>query len=633
MIYEFDYYNRQESPYIILCNPNREELYSLGLSYNFNIKLRYNALSEISFEFPKSIDGGITNFTAYDYLENKRLVLVENVGYFQITESEDNTEGEIPVKNVKALSFESELIGKRFTLLDGTYKFYDLFAPSATILGKMLSYSPGWSIGTVDSTLLSKYRTFDVSDNNVYNFLMNDVEAAYECVFEFDTINRTISAYPANKIVLPSDIYLSYENLIKDSSFREKSDEVCTVLHVYGGGDLDIRTVNPLGTDAIYNFGYYKSTDWMSQTLIDDINAWEVLVDAAQPGYGDILVNLKNANAALIVLQDSLKLRQGELDALIGVQKARIEAGLSLDEVNAQIAAKEIEIEGIQRSVSEQGDLISGYQAQLAAINESLSFEENFTSGQILQLSSFMFENTYQNENIIQTDIMTPDEIQDQAQILYDQAQNVLERVSSPRYEFDLNLVNFTALIEYDFFINQFQLGSAVYIDRLGDVITTVALEMEYSLTDPTVFSITFSNRLRLDNGRYKYSDLFGQVIKTGSSVNFNSKKWGNWDKEYKDPVSIFITSALDASLNKLLSSTNQEIKIDENGLIGKRWISEGEYEPGQVWLTSNILAFTDDSWSTAKLALGKINFGGQDLFGLIKDTIISKYIQSKGGI
>ena len=65
---QFDYFGVPEQPYIILCNPDKSELYSLGLTYDTKITKRFNAVSEFSFTFPKSIDGGQTNLEAYDYI-------------------------------------------------------------------------------------------------------------------------------------------------------------------------------------------------------------------------------------------------------------------------------------------------------------------------------------------------------------------------------------------------------------------------------------------------------------------------------------------------------------------------------------------------------------------------------------
>ena len=90
----FDIFGQPETPNITLCNPNKSELYSLGLAYDTEITLRFNALSEFKFSFPESVDGGETPIEAYYYLKNKRLVKVYGFGYFQIVDVQEKTDGD-----------------------------------------------------------------------------------------------------------------------------------------------------------------------------------------------------------------------------------------------------------------------------------------------------------------------------------------------------------------------------------------------------------------------------------------------------------------------------------------------------------------------------------------------------------
>ena len=79
----FDSNGQVEIPYMILCNPNRDELFSLALAYETKITQRFNGTSEFSFLYPQSIDGGGTALEAYSFLKNKRLVLIEGYGIFK----------------------------------------------------------------------------------------------------------------------------------------------------------------------------------------------------------------------------------------------------------------------------------------------------------------------------------------------------------------------------------------------------------------------------------------------------------------------------------------------------------------------------------------------------------------------
>jgi hypothetical protein len=611
----FDYFGVPEYPSIILCNPDGTELYSLGLAYNTQISLKFNALSEFTFSFPESIDGGQTILEAYRHIQNKRLVLINGYGYFMIDDAVKDMDGATPIKSVSCRSVEAELIQKKVTAYGGTKKLYDLLSPSGTILSDMLALAPTWSVGTVDAEILLKYRTFDVSNTNIYNFLTVDVANAFEAVFIFDNTTKTISAKTIDNATSQTDIFLSFDNVLKSASFSEKSDEITTCLSVYGGGDLNIRSVNPLGTDKIYDFSYYLSEDWMSSGLVTAVTAWNLLVATNQPLYASLLLTLQTYNSELLVLNSELATLTEDYLSLQGVQKLRIQTGSDYSDINVQMADKQTQIDSKNIEITNKNVQIADVTAQLQAIN--------------VAVSTYIYENTYKNENIIQTDSMTLVEIQAVSQSLYDQSLNVLSRISQPRYEIELEAVNYIALPEFSVFTTQTEMGCVVTAEVERDVyIQTVLLELSFTFDNPESFSMTFSNRVRLDDGNFTYSDLIGQVVKTGASVAFESSKWSNWDTDYKGDVTTFITSALDTTNNNLLNNANQEIIINQNGLRGRTYNeSIRDYDPTQMWLTSSILAFTDNSWNTSKLALGKVSVGGTDYFGLVADVIVGRLL------
>ncbi len=623
----YDKFGYPELPYIILCNPNKNELFSLVLAYDTQMTLKLNTLSEFEFLYPESIDGGETILPAFEYLENKRLVLVEGYGYFQIVDCERQDEGNVPIKHVSCQSLEVELIQKRVSIYTGTKKLYDLTTPAGTILNDLVLLAPNWSIGTVDPELMTKYRTMDVSDSNVYEVLMNDCEKAFNCVFFFDTVTRTISAKTVDNSKTATDIFLSFDNVLTQLTFSEKSDEITTCLSVYGDGNLSINLVNPLGTTKIYNFGYYKTNRWMSAGLITALNAWESLVTTQQPIYAASLLLLQTYNSELITLRSQLATLNEQYLALQAVQKQRIQAGQAYADITAQMTAKQAEIDAQNVLIQNKQSQITATTTDLQEINTLVSFQSNFSPTQLLELSNFTFENTYQNDTIIQTDSMSAVEIQAQAQALYDQALVVLENVSQPRFEFEIDSVNYTAIPDFDVFTQQTNLGSIVNVSMNDTlIIETVLLELSFQFDNPEEFSFKFSNRLRLDDGKFVYTDILGSVVKTGSNVSFNSESWSNWEV-HKDDVTTFITSALDATVNNLVSNSNQEILINQNGLRARQSTVSG-YDPKQAWLVNNVLAFSDDGFQTAKLALGEIPLPeGGTAYGLVADVIVGRLL------
>jgi hypothetical protein len=631
MIQNFDKFDSAEMPYIILCNPNREELYTIsGVVYKTKLTKRFNSLSEFEFTICSTIDNGETFVESYESILAKRLILIENEGYFIIDSVDEDTSGQFHVKTVKCKSQEAEMLNKRFVSFSGTYRFYNLIADPnvVTLCDKILELLPTWSMGYVDLAVAVRYRTFDISDSTVYGFLMNDCEKKYGCIFSFDTTAKTINVYDTSMAVTATDIYLSYENLIKNSTMSELTDEIVTALYVTGSGILNVASVNPLGTSVLYDFTYYKP--WMSSGLQTALTNWENLIVATQPTYAALLTTYRTKNYELIILQGQYDTLSGNYTAKETEQAAALKINADISVINGELLAIKADMDAKQIEITAKQTEVNAVTASILAINNSLSFATNFTQSEFEELSLSIYENTYQNDGLVVTDLTTPVEYQDTAQELYNQGLDVLSRSSLPRYEFKMDTANFVAMKEYAAFTSELDLGCSVTV-KVKDAytITPVLLEISLSYDDPTQFSLVFSNRLRLDNGNFQYADLVGQVVSTGSAVSGNSQQWSNWDANYKDTVSTFITSSLDASRNSIINSSNQEILINTNGLRARTLDpNTGLYDPNQVWLTSNLLAFTDDNWNTAKLALGKITWNGNTLFGNITDKSELKHVK-----
>ncbi len=628
MSFLFDYFNQFETPNFALANPNGDLLYPLGGLLDRNVKLRFNALSELTFTAYKYSGENLNPW--YDLLDYRRLVDIENLAVFMITDKEIKSDGIAEYKVITCKSREVELNFKKLTLFKGSYFFYDYVNPAPTLLGKILDYIPGWTIAHVDADLTSLNRSFDVTDVTIYNFLMNQVSQSFQCIFKFDTINKTISAYTVANATSNSDIFLSHNNLIENINIKEITEELVTALTVYGGGDLSINQVNPLGTNTIYNFSFYKTTDWMSADLISALTTWEALVASNQETYANYLTSLKANNVTLLAKESELTTLQGELDALLEVQTVRIRQGLSISAVNAQINAKKSEMTAKQSEIDAVNAIISGLTDDLTAINDLLSFPNNFTSDQLIELNRYIIGSTYTNPNFIQTDIMSLDEIQDQAQTLYNQAQDVLAKIAEPRYSFEVDSANFVFLKEFQTFIDQLELGCVVTVETGTDTFAYPALlGIDYSYDDPNAFKLTFSNRLRLDDSAFQFSDLFAQAIDSGITTSVNSEIWSSWDTYSKNSVTEFITSALNAANNMVTSGSNQEFIIDAHGLRG-RYLDPGtgQYDDKQVWLINNLMAFTRDNWDTASLALGEVMTpSGVPAYGLVADVLVGRLV------
>ena len=629
----FDFFNLPEMPTFILCNPNKEELYALGAISERKYCPKFNAISELTFRADEYIDEVLMVY--YSYLVHRRLIYVPELGYFMITGVNEEGDGITKYKNITCHSLEIEFANRKVTLFKGQYAFFNTISTgSPTLVETIESYMPGWII-SADSAFDGVYRNFDVSDTTLYNFMMTNVEEAYQCVFTYDTVNKIVYAKTVPNATTNTNIYVSYDNVIESIKIDEITDNLVTALSVYGGNDLSINIVNPMGTPTIYNFTYFKTTDWMSGSLITALNTWEASASALQPIYAGSATDLKYANRALTESSGSLSRLNEEMAGLIETQGVYIAEGMDLTDINAEIDAKQVAINAQAIVVTSASATRNAIYSKMIIANDSIALDNiaNFTLQQQVELQPFIIESSYINENFANHDNFTPEETQDEAQALFDQAKEVLAKISEPRYTFEVDSVNFLMIKDFQTFIDELVLGAIINLEIKEGVVTyPILLGIEINYDDPTEFKLLFGNRLRLDDEAMQYSDLIGQALSGGNAAKVNSLIWSSWSDNYQNDVTNFMDNALNAALNNVISGSSQNIIIDQAGLRGRKINATGSgFLPEQLWMVNNMLAFTDNSWTTAKMAIGKFSgspmLPGQSAWGIVADYLVGKML------
>ena len=698
-----DYYNRKEIPTLILATPAQTPITTLGQAYNVKSTLRFIEQNELTFDFPKSINNGKTELEVYSKIQTKMTVILEGVGIYVISECPEDSTGNVPIKHVVAKSLEYEMLFKRVNAFSYTsIKFYDYVAPADTVMGKIMKLIPGWSIDYLDPDLVDLYRTFDVGTNTVYNLLTSDVAKAYGCIFRFDSLRKTISAYLIGNLEDNVGVYISQDNIADSITVTQYSDEIATALHCYGGTNLDIRRVNPLGGNIIYNFDYFindTSNQWMSDNLKFALTQWNDKAESQKEQYAQYslisdsllkqkveveqsIADTKSALSANITKLEGLNATPteglspealAELEASIaqttsdianlklsirvlrrekaGIQQS-IDENLSLlraiihslkftgeeswhmfadetllmskdvqyysenwgtiyfetaDEeemdvyqlneeapeihllfselvetinyLTMEVASKELQywsmstyatdavlnriamaIVAIDSVVAKLHNLISNTDVviDLKSIKEMLlsyaeiaGFDTNLTKAEYDELQSFIFYNTYTNENIIITDTMTDEDVQYWSQELYNQSVEVIKRVSNPRYEFSGNFLNILDNKKFSEFAEKIDLGKQVTIELPGgDILDDATLiEIAYEYENPASFSMVFSNKVKLNTSNFVFADMFIEGVQGSSGVSGITAGQGGQGGA--------ITTSDSVTGNNLLSVTN----------------------------------------------------------------------------
>ena len=206
-------------PKIFLCETDKQKMGVLNTT-DTNVSLKFNTYSELSFNIDRTYIDTLTGekhtHLFYDRIEHPRLILLDNIGYFQIQAPDMSSDGFRESKTITAYSSEYALSQKYIIDLhintgevDSVEVIYSeetgsalepvIFCneanPRLSLLHLALEGIYGWKIGHVDESLKTLARSFDIDRQSVYDFLMNDVCEKFNCYIIFDTLKNEINIY------------------------------------------------------------------------------------------------------------------------------------------------------------------------------------------------------------------------------------------------------------------------------------------------------------------------------------------------------------------------------------------------------------------------------------------------------
>lgn len=308
MIVQYNKLNRMESPKLTLCSPG--SIYVDGLLTNVvgilseheaeEVVFNFNATSELNFRLNlvrhEDSSDNAHMLQMFRAVQNRRLIFMDDIGYFMITNIEDGYADGKRCKDIKAQSIDVEIQQKMIPFIqDGTYPFQTTNNTKG-IFDTIVEVLPLWTVGHIDQAVAEKWRTFEDVDTslNCLSFLLDNIQDAYECIVVFDIINRSISVYDQANYVRQTSIHVTKEDVINTLDITENADDLYTAISVLGDDNVTIGAVNPLGGNTMYDFSYY--VDWMTPSLGAKVTAWQTAVaNAADPEPENSYYNLNLA--------------------------------------------------------------------------------------------------------------------------------------------------------------------------------------------------------------------------------------------------------------------------------------------------------------------------------------------------
>lgn len=669
MIVRYDSLNRLEKPQFTLCNPG--SVYTDGLLSNVvgmltdheaeEIVFNFNATSELNIRVNKVPRGDDADnayvYSIYRAIQNRRLIFVEDIGFFMITDMKDNFDNGMHCKDIKAQSIEIEIAQKMIPFIpNNTYRFTsDETGTDKGILETVVETLPLWTIGYVDPSVAKRYRTFEDTDTslNCLSFMLQNLQDAYECIFVFDNIARTINVYDQANYVRQTNIHITKEDIINSLDISENADDLYTAISVLGGDNVTISAINPIGTNTIYDFSYY--TEWMTPSLKQKVLLWQQSVEDTRSHYyelnlqyfqklsevADIEMEIERLASQItmysrcrenIVAESNTSIVHSYNAEILKYGGEPIELSQEISEtlkhIDDLLAQCESKHYNNTHTLGHMNEELSTIKMAIDGVRESLQISNYFTEDEYTELSHYIFEGSYSDEYVTITDIMTHEEQFEQMKVLYDRAKARLDRASKPTQEFSIDVENFIFDKEFSQWSEQLETGCLINVELDTNDVASLFLSNITINYDDRSLKMTFGNRFNKFDVKSLFDDVLGKISKSANTLGYI--------KEILYPIRSgefnYMREALqtsrDLTMGAAISSANEEVVIDGAGYTGKKLLNDGSYDPHQVKLTCKNLVYTDDAWESCKVAIGELLFGnGSSAYGVNAELIVGDMI------
>ncbi len=670
----FNDYKSITVPKVVLCYPNKKRICILNAKEKKS-ELYAAGVSSFAFSIYKYHEN-IEN-KGFDDISVGKYIWLQDIGWYRITDISRKDDSYNPKLEVTCYDLVCELKQTYLTSFGsmGTeddeqggldrYALYDAGDTSHSIAHIFMDKNPGWKFKYIDPEIAKGRRSFNNDSVTSSEFLTTDVADAFECIFKFDSNDRSVSAYKAENLGKQVPIVLSFRNLVKELNISWNEDDIKTMLNVTGGNDasgtpLSIASVNPSGNNYITNFSYFY--DDMSNELKAKLEEYYDLMDSSNGKIATAMSQLK-------VLQDDLsdlnnKMPTNESSTmwseygLVGLKAKATTYKEQMSVLTDAIASDTV----AQNQYNNYNSLWNAVTAEITVRQNQITTKENQIKAKqsevqsyvinmadvlgedlYLELQPFRREGNLCDTSYIATSVMTDNDVLEMKQDLYNHGVEELNKVCYPQFDMTVSSVNFPVLFKYKEWTKQLEIGDVLVIKYSdSDFIKARLLVMELDWEDFKNFKLTFSSKSSITTGWFPLNDMQKMVNRNTGTLKYNKSGWNQASKQANEAYyNTNLKKFLDLSMQQIQSNaTDQEVTIDNTGaLFTKKDASE------KLWITNRQILLFDEPVGTnlkePKIAIGMIEVNQNDVvtkaYGIGAELLLGKiviaenlYIQNK---
>jgi hypothetical protein len=269
------------------------------------------------------------------------------------------------------------------------------------ILTEALSFT-NWSAGTIDEKIVSKYRSFDVTETTVLDFLFT-IADTFGVLLVFDSENKKVNLVHPDNYKINRGFKIAYGQYLKSLTRDSNSDDMTTQLIVSGKDGLSIQRINPTGANYIESFSYFmypferdadrnviQSSDFMSDDLCHAILDYEALVESKKGDFSSLLDQLDTKQTTKTTKTTELATLNTDLQIILDSIEVNKAANQDYSTLITQRDAKQTEVNNKQAEINSVQTDIDNLYASIDSIKSQLSIPNNFTPALIQERNDYI---------------------------------------------------------------------------------------------------------------------------------------------------------------------------------------------------------------------------------------------------
>ena len=478
--------------------------------------------------------------------------------------------------------------------------------------------------GLQERRYATKYRSFEKGTQKWLKFLRENVESAYDVIFDFDTYNRELYCYATEEVGKNTGIKLTYQNYLEEMQIQPDYDNVVSKLWV-SSEKCKISDVNPTGTDYIYDFSYFENNGLLTEECCEALQRYRQVISTSENNLAELRANRNTAIKRRIRLETELhekEIQYSDVSNALAVYIKRNNQN-KVAEYGKYKSDFEKEITQLINAISKQKDYIEtldrGIDSYLKKVNLETCYDENgtiFNEELLTELQLNTIEKELKDESFLV------------AQDLYNYALEQLNNWNGVQLQLDLSIngLKERMVIPKDMSWNE--------IIKVGNFFTVIDFEepqrivgVKYSPKEDTIKDIELSNTLERVDSYSKLNDLSAVLTEAEYTMDNMKDVWQE-SANVNEFVKKMQTTYLD-NVATGIKGRNQNCILDMTS--GSIFVIDATDKNNQIYIGSGLIAFTDDNWLTAKTCLDKEGLVANYLVGQI--TLSKKlYVTSDNG-